>query len=250
MTIKKFRRMKGVTSADVSRIWDVLASKRYEDIASGKDRSYTEVLLPLVENFIRRQDGSSLLDAGCGVGFATQVASNQFEHIDAIDLSPESISIARNMNSHNNVTYHISSIEDFPRKHSGYDALVSSMALMDCVDYKRFVSSCCDLVKPGGRMLFTLCHPFFWPRYWGFEKYSWFNYNSEIAIEANFQTSFTGPSEEKTIYFHRPVSAYINALSSGRAKILSIKEVSGLSVRSATLNRFPRYLAIEAIRTF
>jgi SAM-dependent methyltransferase len=248
VTQTKFRRVEGVTNADISNVWDRLAPTRYHDVTTGRDRSYTEVLFPLVEDFLRNQVGGKLMDAGCGVGFVSRAASRYFESVDAIDLSPISISIAKEENYSKNVRYHISSIENFCREGTKYDALISSMVLMDCLDHKTFLNSCCSVLKPGARMMFTLCHPFFWPRYWGFERYSWFAYNSEIAIESNFKTSSTGLSGSKTIYFHRPISAYVNALFSGQASITSVREVSGLSVNSRILDRFPRYLAIEAVR--
>jgi SAM-dependent methyltransferase len=249
MNLRKFRRIGDVTNADISDIWDRLAPSRYWHVKTGKDRSYTEVLFPLVEDFIKKHGGGKLIDAGCGVGFVSRAASRYFESVDAIDLSLTSISIAREENHAKNVRYHTGSIENFSQGGIKYDALVSSMVLMDCLDHRAFLDSCVAMLKPGARMMFTLCHPFFWPRYWGFEKYSWFVYNSEIAIESNFRTSSTGLSDSKTIYFHRPISAYINALSSGRASIVGVREVSGLSVNSRILDRFPRYLAIEAVRT-
>lgn len=248
MKKERFRKVDLVSASQVSRTWDKLAAIRFDDIASGKDRSYTEVLLPLVEDFSKRSAGGKLLDVGCGVGFASRVASSYFETVDAIDPSPVSISIAKRENFADNINYQTSSIEEFRPEGSQYDSLISSMVLMDCVDHDEFLRSCCRAVKPGSQMVFTLCHPFFWPRYWGFEKYSWFSYNSESAIESNFRTSTTGISSETTIYFHRPISAYLNSLLSAGASIKSIREISGISVRSRVLNKFPRYMVIEAVK--
>lgn len=49
-----FRRIAGVTKEDVAHVWDNLAHSRYEDILSGSDRSYTQVLLPLISDFIKK----------------------------------------------------------------------------------------------------------------------------------------------------------------------------------------------------
>jgi ubiquinone/menaquinone biosynthesis C-methylase UbiE len=241
----KFQKVEDVQISDVAKIWDALAPVRYHDIDSGNDRSYTEVLLPLLEEFSAKTSGSKLVDAGCGVGFGSKVAARYFKTVDAIDLSKASIALAKTKNSAPNIRYLHSSVEDFSKEHNGYDALISSMVLMDCPDSKGFLKACHGLVKPGGSMIFTLCHPFFWPRYWGFEKYGWFKYGSEVAIQSNFRTSSTGLSKSNTIYFHRPLSTYIAELTDLGVKSINIREISGISVKSKVLNRYPRYLTIE-----
>lgn len=244
----KFRKIDDVKISDVVTIWDALAPVRYHEINSGKDRSYTEVLLPLLEEFCKKASGSTLIDAGCGVGFGSKVAARHFKSVDAIDPSKASVDLAESKNFSPNIRYLNSSAESFSKDHIGYDALISSMVLMDCPDSKGFLQACHRLVKPGGSMIFTLCHPFFWPRYWGFEKYSWFNYGSEVAIKSNFRTSSTGLSKSNTIYFHRPISTYISELTDLGVRSLNIREISGISVKSKVLNRYPRYLTIEVMK--
>jgi ubiquinone/menaquinone biosynthesis C-methylase UbiE len=241
-----FRRIAGVTKEDVAHVWDNLAHSRYEDILSGSDRSYTQVLLPLISDFIKKNSGGSLLDVGCGVGFVAKEASRYFDRVDAIDLSQDSILIARERNFESNISYHIASVEGFESDLKSYDVVVCSMALMDCNDLQGFLRSCASLAGTKGRLIFTLCHPFFWPRYWGFEKCKWFSYNAELAILSKFRTSSTGVSDYPSIYFHRPISLHINCLSSNGFSIDRIREISGLTVKSKVLNKFPRYLCIEA----
>lgn len=248
MSGTKFQKIENVQLSDVAKIWDALAPVRYHDIDSGNDRSYTEVLLPLLEEFSAKTSGSKLVDAGCGVGFGSKVAARHFKSVDAIDPSKASIALGESKNFASNIRYLHSSAEDFSIEHSGYDALISSMVLMDCPDSQGFLKACHRLVKPGGSMIFTLCHPFFWPRYWGFEKYGWFNYGSEVAIQSNFRTSSTGLSKSNTIYFHRPLSTYISELTDLGVKSLNIREISGIAVKSKVLNRYPRYLTIEIVK--
>lgn len=248
MNRTKFQKIEDVQISDVAKIWDALAPVRYQDIDSGNDRSYTEVLLPLLEEFSAKMSGSKLVDAGCGVGFGSKVAARHFKSVDAIDPSKASIALGESKNFASNIRYFHSSAEDFSAENNGYDALISSMVLMDCPDSKGFLQACHRLVKPGGRMIFTLCHPFFWPRYWGFEKYGWFNYSSEVAIKSNFRTSSTGLSKSSTIYFHRPLSTYLSDLTGLGIESLNIREISGTSVKSKLLNRYPRYLTIEVVK--
>ncbi|WP_407496101.1 class I SAM-dependent methyltransferase [Pseudooceanicola sp. MF1-13] len=243
-----FQKIEDVQISDVAKIWDDLAPVRYQDIDSGKDRSYTEVLLPLLEEFSAKTSGSKLVDAGCGVGFGSKVAARHFKSVDAVDPSKASIALGESKNFAPNIRYFHSSAEDFSKGHNDYDALISSMVLMDCPNSKEFLKACHLMVRPGGKMIFTLCHPFFWPRYWGFEKYGWFNYGSEFAIQSNFRTSSTGLSKSKTIYFHRPLSNYLSDLTSLGVESLNIREISGVAVKSQVLNRYPRYLSIEVVK--
>lgn len=246
MTASQFRTLESVNNSDISRVWDELAPTRYKEISSGRDRSYTQTLLPIIEEFSKRCSGGNLIDAGCGVGFAAKSASKFFSRVDAIDLSEASISIALEKNSSYNVKYTVSSLEEFSPHKGQYDALISSMVLMDCPDYKSYIRACYNLIAPAGRVILTFCHPIFWPRYWGFEKCAWFNYNADLAIESHFRTSSTGVSPSKTIYFHRPLHCYMNELSNLGFKNIQTREISGISVKSRILNKYPRYLVVEA----
>lgn len=248
MTNPKFEKMDGVKLSDVAKIWDGLAPIRYRDIESGKDRSYTEVLLPLLEDFSKSASGSKLVDVGCGVGFCSRVAAQHFETVHAIDPSSVSIALAKQKNPANNIKYLDSSAEEFKHRNGEFDALISSMVLMDCPNAKAFIGACHNMVRPGGRLLFTLCHPFFWPRYWGFEKYKWFNYGSEVAVQSYFRTSSTGLSDTKTIYFHRSLSAYMSEFAKLGVEKIEIREISGISVKSQVQGRYPRYLSIEIVK--
>lgn len=248
MTSAKFEKIDGVELSDVVKIWDGLAPVRFRDIESGKDRSYTEVLLPLLEDFSKSANGSKLIDVGCGVGFGSQVAARYFDTVHALDPSSGSIALAKEKNQAHNIEYFNSSAEEFRHKNGEYDALISSMVLMDCPNAKDFISACHSMVRPGGKLIFTLCHPFFWPRYWGFEKYKWFSYGSELAVQSYFRTSSTGVSDTKTIYFHRSLTAYLSEFSRLGVEQLEIREISGISVKSRVQSRYPRYLSIEVIK--
>lgn len=248
MTSPKFEKIDGVKLSDVAKIWDELAPVRYQDIESGKDRSYTEVLLPLLEDFSKAASGSKLVDVGCGVGFGSKVAARNFETVHAIDPSSGSIALAKEKNQAHNIEYINSSAEEYRHQNGEYDALISSMVLMDCPNAKAFLTACHNMVRPGGRLIFTLCHPFFWPRYWGFEKYKWFNYGSEVAVQSYFRTSSTGVSDTKTIYFHRSLSAYMSEFAKLGVEQIEIREISGISVKSRVQSRYPRYLSIEVIK--
>ena len=50
-----------------------------------------------------------------------------------------------------------------------------------------------------------ITHPFFWPKYWGYESEEWYKYNEEIFIENEFSISFE-KEMGKTTYIHRPLS--------------------------------------------
>jgi hypothetical protein len=57
-----------------------------------------------------------------------------------------------------------------------------------------------------------MTHPWFWPRYWGYQDAKWFDYDREIAIEAPFQITHD-ETDFVTTHFHRPLGFYTAAMA-------------------------------------
>jgi len=77
----------------------------------------------------------------------------------------------------------------------------------------RFAEALARLLQIGGVFVATLAHPWFWPRYWGYEKEAWFSYSREIFIEAPFEISHHR-TQFTTTHIHRPLEYYLAAFAS------------------------------------
>ena len=69
--------------------------------------------------------GDAVLDIGCGDGFAAaRFFSQDAKRVDALDIDPEAIAVARSENPAPNVTYHQSDAVQLPLPEPPYDVVV------------------------------------------------------------------------------------------------------------------------------
>jgi len=93
-----------------------------------------------------------LLDLGCGREHqALQVCSSDQVQAVGIDINLESLRYAR---SHHPQTFYVcGSIEELPFRDATFEA-VFSLSVLQYVDWRRVISQCERLLKPGGRAVF------------------------------------------------------------------------------------------------
>ncbi|MCA1936934.1 MAG: class I SAM-dependent methyltransferase [Asticcacaulis sp.] len=237
-----------IENDDIAISWDEIANIRYEEINSGRDTTYNHILMPIFHHELKSLKPKKVLDAGCGLGFITKDISKFSKYVVGVDLSSRSIDMARQHNSSENIEYKCSSVEGL-KYIEEFDVVISNMVLMDCVDHRSFLRACYKMLAPGGTLIATITNPNVWPRYWGYEKYSWFSYHSTIHILAEFQSSGAGKSGHKAIHTHRPLSDYLNAFSETGFEMLNISEITGSIVRSKIISKLPRYIKFKFTKT-
>ena len=115
------------------------------------------------------------------------------------------------------------------------------MVIMDTGNLSTFLSA---LYKIGrkSRIVLTLTHPAFWPKYWGYENDEKFDYLGEQWIESNFKTSAQTYSEVTT-HIHRPIEMYMNGLAEAGFTDITLDELRGPEPVEAF--PYPRFLAIK-----
>ena len=75
--------------------WDNIALKRHELIVSGKDLSFSHVLLPCILDNIHDCNLNIVVDCGCGTGVLTSKIASKANQVFGVDVSPNSIEIAK-----------------------------------------------------------------------------------------------------------------------------------------------------------
>src|SRR6201985_545927 len=93
--------------------WDSIAFERYSDLANGNDRSYESILKPNLLQELSKCNRSKVLDIGCGVGVFTKELAQISNNVIAIDVSANSIDIAKRQCFLPNITYQVISFEQF-----------------------------------------------------------------------------------------------------------------------------------------
>ncbi|GAB4512841.1 MAG: class I SAM-dependent methyltransferase [Anaerolineae bacterium] len=112
--------------------------------------------------------GKRILEVGCGGGQCSIAFARQGAQCIGIDLSDEQIAYARRLAAQEGVKvdFHQGRAEDLTGIGDGsQDAVFSAYALQYVRDIERALSEMARVLRPGGRLVFSLDHPFrdcFW----------------------------------------------------------------------------------------
>lgn len=243
-----YRRVRKRSNLELALQWDGLAHLRYNQLRSGEDITFHNILVPKILEFMGEKKFRLALDIGCGTGVLTSMLSNRVDRIDGIDISSVSIGIAQESNLSERMRFFNASIEDYSdRVNSRYDLIVANMVLMDVMDIDIVISSVERMLKPGGLFVFTMTNPVFWASYFGYESEDWYDYNQEIFIEGPFIISkdIDKSVRLKSVHVHRPISTYINAFTRNNLRRLILSEPmpdQDLEQLYPKKWKFPRYI--------
>ena len=244
------------TTKQIACQWDKVAKARDDQIRSGLDVSYDQVLSPIIHGLMEAKASHRVLDVGCGSGVLSERIANLTQIVVGVDPSRQSIALANASNLRPANTEYISeSIENFVNTYQGdlFDTIIANMVLQDAADLAAFLYSVSKLLRRDGTFISTITHPCFWPAYWGYDRCEWFHYGQEIAIDAPFRISSVNEPVGRTTHFHRPLSQYIATFHDTNLQVDSIvepfpaKEIQALYPQPWS---FPRFLAVRARQKF
>ncbi len=219
----KAKRVKPKNCYEIGDEWNVICESRHLLIENGKDLSLTQVTAPFVLSTLKLIHPYRVLDVGCGTGYLTNEIAKMGIECTGIDLSSKSISIAKKRYESDKVQFFTNRTKEFTVK-TKYDACVANMVFMDDPEWEKSIYNIRTLTNDPGYLILTITHPWFWPKYWGYESEPWFDYNSEIFIEHDFGTTLSD-SIGTTTHIHRPLSHYIKALQRAGYTIEVIDEL-------------------------
>jgi ubiquinone/menaquinone biosynthesis C-methylase UbiE len=115
--------------------------------------------------------GKSVLDVGCGPGWITVMYAGAGALVTAVDLTPAAVELTKAHLVHRGLTavIHEANAEDLPFESNTFDLVVSSGVLHHTPDFKRAITECFRVLRPGGIAKLTfyrkgiLHHRFVWP---------------------------------------------------------------------------------------
>ena len=150
--------------AEVAARWNGNADQWSRDVRAGLDVYRDRFTFPAFLNFLPSLEGLDVIDFGCGEGTNTRHFARLGARVTGIDLSEQMIAHARRTEEVDplGVTYAVSSYS----RHTGiaersFDAVVSTMALMDGPDFEASMAEAYRLLRPGGFLAFSVLHPCF-----------------------------------------------------------------------------------------
>ena len=235
---------------ELAREWDELSEERHRQIASGEDLSFEHVVIPMTWRLFEGADRTVVLDIGSGTGEFTARLAQVAKRVIALEPSRASMVLARKVcQAAQNVRFVEAPLEETASSLNvgPVTAAVAVMTLMTAPDLRGFAKALASLLPAGALFVATLTHPWFWPKYWGYDNEPWFQYELETFIEAPFVIS-RRRTETRTTHIHRPLEQYVSVFAEEGFRLDGLAEPTPPSKVQALYPapwRFPRFLGLR-----
>jgi 2-polyprenyl-3-methyl-5-hydroxy-6-metoxy-1,4-benzoquinol methylase len=158
------RSVQQCTTKQIARQWDIVAKSRDDQIRSGLDISYDQVLSPVILQLAQGKSSQRVLDVGCGSGVLSEGIVNHTQAVVGVDPSQQSIVLVKASNLRPiNTEYVSESIEDFSKRYQEelFDIAIANMVLQDASDLAAVLNSVGGVLQRGGIFVCTITHPCF-----------------------------------------------------------------------------------------
>ncbi len=148
---------------EVGRLWNDNAEAWTKLARAGYDiyRDYLNTpafleMLPLVA-------GLSGLDIGCGEGYNTRLVARRGARMTAIDIAEKFTELAREAEAREplGIHYQVASAVNLPFANESFDFATAFMSMMDIPENDKALAEAFRVLKPGGFLQFSICHPCF-----------------------------------------------------------------------------------------
>ncbi len=145
--------------------WETKAAF-WDDMHGDEGNIFHRTLVaPTAERLLKLQPGETVLDLACGNGVFSRQMAELGATVVACDFSTALIDHARQRRYADRIDYRVVDATDSDALRTlglhRFDAVVCNMALMDIATLDPLLIALRDLLKPGGRAVFTLMHPCF-----------------------------------------------------------------------------------------
>jgi ubiquinone/menaquinone biosynthesis C-methylase UbiE len=236
----------------VAEHWDRNADTWTDHVRKGYDIYRTEFNNPLFFEFVGSLKGKDVLDAGCGEGYNTRLFAKMGARMIGIDISKKMIAYARREERRRplGIRYEVTSYTDISAfGDESFDAVVSTMALMDGPDYKGAVKEFFRVLRPGGSLYFSITHPCFMTKGFGWSdderggllKLTISDYFADEPYVERWRFSMAPVKEDvepfTVVAYPRTLSEYLNALIKAGFVLRGIEEPRP---SEATCKRHPK----------
>jgi SAM-dependent methyltransferase len=144
--------------------WDKMASWWHTEAADhGVYHQYTDID-PVVRELLGQVKRKKVIEIGCGNGYFSRALAKRGAKMTSLDVSSEMIAIARAEEKKHplGIVYlHRDAAHLRGMKSASFDLAVSNMVFMDIIDIKAAIKEIGRVLKPGGRLVFSILHPAF-----------------------------------------------------------------------------------------
>jgi SAM-dependent methyltransferase len=149
---------------DVALHWNENAETWAAQVREGWDVFREHYNNPAFLEFVGDISGRQVLDAGCGEGYNTRIFARRGARMTGVDLSPKMLELAREEERVEPlcIRYELASYAAMPMlADESFEAVVSTMALMDGPDFPGAMHEIRRVLKRGCDLIFSILHPCF-----------------------------------------------------------------------------------------
>ncbi|MCI0579032.1 MAG: methyltransferase domain-containing protein [Chloroflexi bacterium] len=194
--------------------------------------------------------GGRVLDCGCGEGYLSRWLAGRGHTVIGLDLSLPLLQAARQAAGPGE-QYLGGDAFRLPFAARCFDGLISSFLLIELADPAAAMAEMGRVLKPGGRLLFQLVHPFCFTANSG---QTGGRAVTDYFTSQLFQEKFVVAGRESplaSIRYHHPLSTYTSALTRNGCHIVALEEPRPVAATPAghpihEILREPWFLLVEA----
>ena len=201
--------------------WDQVATWYDGWVGERGSEYHRELAIPATMDLLRPQRGEAILDLGGGQGVLAPHLADAGAKVTVVDASPKLIAAARRRHARlPDARFVVADARRLPSvaalEKGEFDGAVLLLSIQDMDPLEDVVRGLDWALAPHGRVVMLMTHPAFrQPRHsgWGFDE------DRQLAYRRidGYLTPMAVPMKslgggEPTRSFHRPISAYVNAL--------------------------------------
>ena len=157
---------------EVGRYWEGNADAWTQLARQGCDVYRDFLNTPAFLGMLPDVSGLRGVDIGCGEGHNTRLVARRGARMTALDICPTFVSHAREKEAGEplGIEYHVASAVEMPFADASFDFATGFMSFMDIPEQDRVIAEAHRVLKPGGFLQFSICHPCFATPKWGWVR--------------------------------------------------------------------------------
>jgi len=244
---------------DDLQTWDGAAAD-WDGKVAHADSYRTALITAALDKLLPDVAGRKILDAGCGNGYYAHYLSQRGALVKAMDGSAEMVRIAQARYPELRFSKH-DFMSAIPEADASLDLVLANMLLMHMAEVGTFLKESARILKPGGRLVFSVLHPAFNYPAASLHKSMWQKLTMarpSLKLDDYFAKGagrFESHMGRHLTHYHRTIQEYSEAVADSGLLIRTLAEPNVLTPDVLAANpkleyaqRFPRFIFFNCIK--